>query len=77
MRDGKVWLPCTVPKEALLHDLDFYGCMALTTSIKQRFRGGTSYLEAAERLLKGKNEYDVFISSSRAAIMECKEEFDF
>jgi hypothetical protein len=34
-------------------------------------------LEAAERLLKCKNEYDKFISSSRAAIMEREEEYYF
>jgi hypothetical protein len=74
MRDGKVWLPCTVPKEAFLHDLDFYGFDDVDQT---KIRGGSSYLDAAERLLKCKNEYDEFISSSRAAIMDCEEEYDF
>jgi hypothetical protein len=59
MRDGKVWLPFTVPKEAFLQDLNFYG---LGDVDKTKIRGGNSYLKAAESMLKCKNGYDEFMS---------------
>jgi hypothetical protein len=53
-RDGKVWLPFTVPKEAFLRDLGFYGFGDVNQT---KIRGGNSYLEAAENMLKCNNEY--------------------
>jgi hypothetical protein len=63
MRDGKVWLPFTAPKEAFLQDLNFHG---LEDVDKTKIRGGNLCLKAAESMLKCKNEHDELMSLIKA-----------
>jgi hypothetical protein len=63
MRRNEVWIPLSVPKEALLQDLDYYGFEDVDPS---KIHAGSSYMEAAKTLLKCKEEHDNFL-------LTCKE----
>jgi hypothetical protein len=63
IRRNEVWIPLSVPKEALLRDLDYYGFEDVDPS---KIHAGSSYMEAAQSLLKCKEEHDNFL-------LTCKE----
>jgi hypothetical protein len=60
MRRNEVWIPLSVPKEALLQDLDYYGFEDVDPS---KICGGSSTLAAARHLIKCKKEHEKVLST--------------
>jgi hypothetical protein len=74
MRRKEVWIPLSVPKEALLQDLDYYGFENVDPG---KIYGGSSNLAAALHLIKCKKEHEKVLSTCvenvEAAEATCRE----
>jgi hypothetical protein len=68
MRRNEVWIPLSVPKEALLQDLDYYGFENVDPA---KIYGGSSNLAAARHLIKCKKEHEKVLSTCMENVKTC------